>query len=58
MTDDDNRPRRPGRSQQGFDGPSQVTEAGRKFLRNKKAEWEQYRSEVTPFELRGLLPVL
>ena len=28
------------------------------FLRNKKAEWEQYRSEVTPFELRGLLPVL
>ncbi len=58
MTDDDNRPRRPGRSQQELRKPSQVVRAGRKFLRNKKAEWEQYRSEVTPFELRGLLPVL
>ena len=28
------------------------------FLRNKKAEWEEYRSEVTAFELRKNLPVL
>ncbi|MET7762171.1 glutamine synthetase family protein [Streptomyces sp. NPDC005336] len=28
------------------------------FLRNKKQEWEEYRSEVTPFELRKNLPVL
>jgi hypothetical protein len=28
------------------------------FLRNKKQEWEEYRSEVTPFELRKMLPVL
>nr|WP_039939223.1 hypothetical protein [Streptomyces himastatinicus] len=28
------------------------------FLRNKKQEWEEYRSEVTPFELRKSLPVL
>ena len=24
------------------------------FLRNKRAEWEDYRSQVTPFELRPL----
>jgi glutamine synthetase len=28
------------------------------FLRNKRAEWQAYRSEVTPFELRQYLPVL
>jgi glutamine synthetase len=28
------------------------------FLRNKKQEWEEYRSEVTPFELRKNLKVL
>jgi glutamine synthetase len=32
--------------------------APHKFLRNKKAEWEEYRSEVTAFELRKNLPVL
>nr|WSS68524.1 glutamine synthetase [Streptomyces sp. NBC_01175] len=30
----------------------------RNFLRNKKQEWEEYRSEVTAFELKNLLPVL
>ncbi len=30
----------------------------RHFLRNKKSEWEEYRSEVTAFELRKNLPVL
>ncbi|MEV6015300.1 glutamine synthetase [Streptomyces sp. NPDC051997] len=29
-----------------------------RLLRNKKAEWEEYRSEVTAFELRKNLPVL
>ena len=28
------------------------------FLRNKKAEWVDYRAEVTPFELRRYLPSL
>jgi len=28
------------------------------FLRNKRAEWEEYRSQVTPFELDRYLPVL
>lgn len=28
------------------------------FLRNKRQEWEEYRSEVTAFELRKSLPVL
>ncbi|MCL2733298.1 MAG: glutamine synthetase, partial [Actinomycetia bacterium] len=28
------------------------------FLRNKKQEWEEYRSQVTPFELIKNLPVL
>jgi glutamine synthetase len=28
------------------------------FLRNKRQEWEEYRSEVTAFELRKNLPVL
>ncbi|MEU6498460.1 glutamine synthetase [Streptomyces californicus] len=30
----------------------------RNFLPNKKQEWEKYRSEVTAFELKNLLPVL
>jgi len=28
------------------------------FLRNKRAEWEEYRAQVTPFELNRYLPVL
>jgi len=28
------------------------------FLRNKRQEWDEYRREVTPFELRRYLPVL
>ena len=28
------------------------------FLRNKRAEFEQYRSQVTPYELKTLLPTL
>ncbi|MEU6646538.1 type I glutamate--ammonia ligase [Saccharomonospora sp. NPDC046836] len=28
------------------------------FLRNKRVEWDNYRSEVTPYELRTLLPML
>ncbi len=28
------------------------------FLRNKRAEWDAYRSQVTPFELKRYLPVL
>nr|WP_111553649.1 glutamine synthetase [Kitasatospora sp. SolWspMP-SS2h] len=28
------------------------------ILRNKRQEWEEYRSEVTPFELRKVLQVL
>src|SRR6185369_16567642 len=28
------------------------------FLRNKRAEWQDYRSQVTPFELERYLPVL
>ena len=28
------------------------------FLRNKRAEWEEYRNQVTPFELQRYLPVL
>jgi len=28
------------------------------FLRNKRAEWEEYRSQVTAFELDRYLPVL
>ena len=27
-------------------------------LRNKRAEWQSYRSQVTPFELKRFLPVL
>ena len=28
------------------------------FLRNKRAEWEDYRYQVTPFELERYLPRL
>ncbi|GHF89010.1 glutamine synthetase [Amycolatopsis bartoniae] len=28
------------------------------FIRNKRSEWDAYRSAVTPYELRTLLPVL
>jgi glutamine synthetase len=28
------------------------------FLRNKRSEWQDYRKQVTPFELNKLLPVL
>ncbi|MDX3374184.1 hypothetical protein PV390_07155 [Streptomyces sp. ME02-6991-2A] len=37
---------------------SQVKNPSDHFLRNKKQEWEEYRSEVTAFELKNLLPVL
>lgn len=40
--------------QQGLEAGGGV----RHFLRNKKQEWEEYRSEVTAFELRKNLPVL
>ncbi len=36
----------------------QVGNPASQFLRNKKQEWEEYRSEVTAFELKALLPVL
>ncbi|MEU0298519.1 glutamine synthetase [Streptomyces sp. NPDC006175] len=36
----------------------EVSRPPRNFLRNKKQEWEEYRSEVTAFELKNLLPVL
>nr|WP_307847357.1 glutamine synthetase [Streptomyces sp. F63] len=36
----------------------EVAPGSRHFLRNKKQEWEEYRSEVTAFELRKMLPVL
>jgi glutamine synthetase len=35
-----------------------VAPGPRHFLRNKRQEWEEYRSEVTAFELRKNLPVL
>ncbi len=28
------------------------------FLRNKRVEWEEYRSQVTPYELAKYLPTL
>ena len=28
------------------------------FLRNKRAEWDAYRGQVTPFELERYLPLL
>ena len=28
------------------------------FLRNKRVEWEQYRAQVTPFEIKRYLPML
>ncbi|GAA2031392.1 hypothetical protein GCM10009839_34140 [Catenulispora yoronensis] len=30
----------------------------RLFLRNKRSEWEEYRKQVTPYELNRYLPVL
>ncbi|BCM66462.1 hypothetical protein EASAB2608_01796 [Streptomyces sp. EAS-AB2608] len=36
----------------------EVARGRRHFLRNKRQEWEEYRSEVTAFELRKNLPVL
>ncbi len=27
-------------------------------LRNKRQEWEEYRAQVTPYELRRFLPML
>ncbi|OSZ59181.1 glutamine synthetase [Streptomyces pharetrae CZA14] len=36
----------------------EVAPAPHRFLRNKRQEWEEYRSEVTAFELRKNLPVL
>ncbi|GAA0696373.1 hypothetical protein GCM10009536_31080 [Streptomyces thermocarboxydus] len=38
--------------------PHEVAPDQSHFLRNKKQEWEEYRSEVTAFELRKNLPVL
>ncbi|MDQ0307952.1 glutamine synthetase [Kitasatospora herbaricolor] len=35
-----------------------MSSTGCQFLRNKRQEWEEYRSEVTPFELRKNLQVL
>ncbi|MEE4544175.1 glutamine synthetase [Streptomyces sp. V4-01] len=44
---------------EGVIGPkAQAAWRGCNFLRNKKQEWEEYRSEVTAFELRKNLPVL
>jgi glutamine synthetase len=37
---------------------AEVAQGRRHFLRNKRQEWEEYRSEVTAFELRKNLPVL
>jgi glutamine synthetase len=28
------------------------------FIRNKRAEWDEYRTQVTPFELDRYLPLL
>ncbi|WUQ60106.1 glutamine synthetase [Streptomyces canus] len=36
----------------------EIAPGPRHFLRNKRQEWEEYRSEVTAFELRKNLPVL
>ncbi|MBZ4017714.1 glutamine synthetase [Streptomyces purpurogeneiscleroticus] len=36
----------------------EVAVQAHEFLRNNKQEWEEYRSEVTAFELRKMLPVL
>ncbi|MET7688422.1 glutamine synthetase [Streptomyces sp. NPDC005483] len=36
----------------------EVAQGRRHFLRNKRQEWEEYRSEVTAFELRKNLAVL
>ena len=46
------------RSRGGAVVVGQVGRAWLQFLRNKKQEWEEYRSEVTAFELRKNLPNL
>ena len=28
------------------------------FLKNKRREWDEYRAQVTPYELKRFLPVL
>ncbi len=28
------------------------------FIRNKRVEWEAYKSQVTPFEINRYLPIL
>jgi glutamine synthetase len=28
------------------------------FLRNKRVEWDEYRAQVTPYELAKFLPML
>ena len=38
--------------------PPGATYVGNFVLRNKRAEWLEYRSQVTPFELERYLPVL
>ncbi|GAA2333415.1 hypothetical protein GCM10010246_16260 [Streptomyces cuspidosporus] len=54
---DQRRPRRPC-SEAAQEGAPHMADLRHDFLRNKKQEWEEYRSEVTPFELRKNLPVL
>ncbi|MER5350701.1 hypothetical protein ABT093_10250 [Kitasatospora sp. NPDC002551] len=46
------------RSAAGSWGLGDSIQERHQFLRNKKQEWEEYRSEVTPFELRKNLQVL
>jgi len=33
-------------------------EKGYAFIKNKKIEWEQYRAQVTDYELKKYLPIL
>ncbi|MDF6042098.1 glutamine synthetase [Streptomyces sp. JH14] len=58
MTDNDRGRPLDRRSLAPWHGSSEGRPAPHKFLRNKKQEWEEYRSEVTAFELKALLPVL
>ncbi|GAA1138456.1 hypothetical protein F4556_005360 [Kitasatospora gansuensis] len=51
-TGDDGFRRLDPRSGAGGQVEPQVDRRPRQFLRNKRQEWEEYRSEVTPFELR------
>jgi glutamine synthetase len=36
----------------------QVVMMVNQFLRNKRAEWREYRHQITPFELDRYLPLL